>query len=231
MALLPSTIIRRAYVAIGAWQGTPAEINAQYNADTNFEQVVSESFPPQSMYDMLTGVENEIALAVSMNPENVLRPLIGDTVSVASGGVVFTTTDTGLPMIGVWGQIRDAATLLPLTQGMHEDEITAIVNGPTGLFKSSYRSYAARPPRVYATVPNIKIDCCGFSYAIRAAVIAANGPLLFQQLSEAYFTGLMTKLKNQDASYTSLSNEYQPQYAQWLAAQNPPTNLVEQSKA
>jgi hypothetical protein len=225
MALTPNIIIRAAYVRIGAWLGDSAQINAQYNSDTNFDQVVSESFPPQAMYDMLTAVENEIAKVVASNPDNVLRTTIGDTITVASGAQVPDISDGGAPVMGEWGQVRDADTGLPLTPGMHEDEIVTISNGPAGLFKSSYRSFAVRFPRIYATVANLEIDCCVFDYDQRAAAIAANQNLLFEQSSNAYFYGLMANLKNQDALYTSLSNEYVPLYAEWLKSQAPePSN-------
>ncbi len=226
MALTPNIIIRRCYVTIGAWMGNSPEINAQYNADTNFEQVVSESFPPQSMWDSLTMVENTIAVAVASNPDNVLRTTIGDTITTTSGSLVPDTSDGGSPVIGEWGQVRDADTGLPLTPGMHADEIIALSDGPTGLFKSTYRSYAVKFPRIYAvSATNLEIDCCVFDYDVRAAAIAANGNLLFEQSSDAYFFGLMANLKNQDAMYTSLSNDYVPMWAEWLKSQAPqPSN-------
>jgi hypothetical protein len=221
MSLTSSVIIRQAYIRIGAWLGTSAEINPQYNTDTNFEQVVSESFPPQSMWDMLTGVENEIATAVANDQDNVLRSVIQDIATVTSGNRVPSTGDGGGSIIGVWGQVRQAGTGIELTPGLHEDEIRAIVNGPTGLFKSTLYSYAFRPPRIYATVPSLVIDVCTFDYATRAAAIAANEALLFQQCQDAYFYGLMSNLSNEDSNYTALANMYKPLYAEWLAGQQP----------
>jgi hypothetical protein len=231
MSLLSSTIIRAAYVRIGSWQGNAQEINAQYNADTNFEQIVSESFPPQSMWDLLTETENEIASAVASNEANVLRSVLQDIATVSAGDRVPATGDGGGSIIGVWGQVRDSATGIELTPALHEDEIRTIVNGPTGLFKSSYYSYALRPPRIYPTVSEVKIDVCTFDYAVRAAAIAANGALLFPQCQGAYDSGLMSKLKNQDAAYTTLSNEYEKSYQLWLAAQQPPRDVVTEAAA
>lgn len=193
MSLLPSTIIRQAYVRIGSWQGDSQEINAQYNADTNFEQVVSESFPPQSMYDMLVGVESEMATAVSMNEDNVLRSTLQDLVTVTAGDRVPANADSGAKIIGVLGQVRQVSTGIDLTPALHEDEIRTIVNGPLGLFKSSYYSYALRPPRIYATVSDLIADCCSFDYDARKAAINANGALLFPESQNAYFDGLIDR--------------------------------------
>lgn len=232
MGLTPNIIIRRCYVTIGAWQGNPQEINAQYNADTNFEQVVSESFPPQAMCDMLVIVENAMCVAVASDPDNVLRTTIGDTITTTSGSQVSDISDGGKPVIGEWGQVRNADTGLPSTPGLHEDEVVAISNGPTGLFKSTYRSHAVRYPRIYATFTNIEIDCCVFDYDTRAAAIKANQALLFEQSEDAYFYGLMSNLRNQDPMYSELSAQYTPMWAAWLALQAPKANgLTEQAKA
>jgi hypothetical protein len=229
--LTPFLIIRQAYIRIGAWQGDSSEINAQYNADTNFEQVVSESFPPQSMYDMLTGVENEMATAVASNEDNVLRSVLQDIATVSAGARIPSTGDGDGSIIGVWGQVRDSVTGVELTPALHEDEIRTIVNGPTGLFKSSYYSYALRPPRIYPTVAEVEIDVCTFDYATRAAAISANEALLFQQCQNAYFDGLMSNLKNQDASYSELSKQHEPLYQAWLVAQRPIRDVAGEAAA
>jgi hypothetical protein len=233
VSLTSSVIIRSAYIRIGAWQGDSAEINAQYNADSNFEQIVSEAFPAQSMWDMLTGVENEIATAVAMNQDNTLRDNIFDIATVTSGGRIPSVGDSSssAKIIGVWGQVRQASTGIELTPGLHEDEIRAIVNGPTGLFKSTLYSYALRPPRIYSTVSDLQIDVCVFNYAARAAAIAANGALLFQMCQDAYFYGLMSNLSNEDANYTALASQYKPMYQEWLASQQPPRDVVAEAAA
>ncbi len=229
MALYPNIIIRQAYIRIGAWLGNSQELNAQYNADTNFEQIVSESFPAQSMFDMLTGVESEMAMAVSMNEDNTLRSTLQDLVTVTSGNRIPANADSGSKIIGVLGQVRQVSTGVDLTPALHEDEIRTIVNGPAGLFKSSYFSYALRPPRIYATVTDLIIDCCSFDYTARAAAINANEALLFPESQNAYFDGLMSSLQNQDASYTSLANQYTQPYQLWLAAQNPPRKVTQEA--
>lgn len=230
MPLTSSQIIRQCYVRIGAWRGDAQQINAQYNADTNFTQTISESFPPQSMWDMLTGVENEIATAVASNQDNVLRSVLQDIATVTSGNRIPSTGDGGGSIIGVWGQVRDSDTGIELTPALHEDEIRTIVNNG-GLFISSYFSYALRPPRIYATVSEVEIDVCTFNQATRATAIAADEALLFPMAQDAYFYGLMAGLKNQDAQYTELANQYAPMYAQWLTSQQPPRAVTTEAAA
>lgn len=216
--LQSSTIIRQAYIRIGAWQGNSQELNAQYNADTNFEQVVTEAFPPQSMWDMLTSVESEISTSVAFNGDSVLRRVLHDTVTVAAGGLIPVTGDGGGAIIGNWGDVRDSSTGEALTPNLHLDEVAAVVNGPTGLFKSTLHSYALKPPRMYPTVGSVVIDVCTFNYAVRATAIAADGNLLFQSCPNAYFSGLMSYLKNQNQLYTELSDKFVGPYQTWLAS-------------
>lgn len=231
MALTPNIIIRQAYIRIGAWLGDPTELNALYNADADFESIVSEAFPPQSMWDTLTGTENEMATAVASNEDNVLRSVLQDIATVTSGNRIPSTGDGGGSIIGVWGQVRQASTGIELTPGLHEDEVRAVVNGPSGLFKSTLYSYALRPPRIYATVSALEIDVCTFNYTVRAAAIAANGALLFQQCQNAYFYGLMANLTNEDQNYVGLANIYKPLYMEWLASQQPPRAVTTEAAA
>ena len=172
-----------------------------------------------------------MAAAVAMNQNNELRRLLRDTATTTSGGSIPITGDSGGRVIGELGQVFDADSGIELTPGLHEDEIRAIANGPTGLFKSSTYSYALRPGRIFATVPNLAIDVCVFDHTARAAAIAANGVLIFQQCPNAYLNGLMSYLKNQDASYTSLSNEYEKPYQLWLAAQQTGRDVVGEAQS
>lgn len=227
--LTSNVIIRQAYARIGAFTGDADAIATAYSGVLS--GLNTESFPLQAMYDSLAGVENEIATAVASNEDNVLRSVLQDIATVTSGNRIPSTGDAGGSIIGAWGQVREADTGIELTPGLHEDEIRAIVNGPTGLFKSTLYSYALRPPRIYATVTSLGIDVCTFDYDARVAAINANEALLFDQCQNAYFDGLMTSLKNEDASYTALSNEYMAPYQQWLAAQRPARPVVMESAA
>lgn len=230
--LTSNVIVRQAYARIGAFQGVAAEIATLYADDAALADANTESFPLQSMYDILTGIENEMGTAVASNEDNQLRAILQDIATVTSGNRVPSTGDGGGKIIGVWGQVRDADSGTELTPGLHQDEIRAIVNGPTGLFKSTLYSYAVRPPRIYATVPDLEIDVCVFNYVTRATAIGANGALLFQQCQNAYFHGLMSNLKNEDPTYTELSNQYVSMYEAWLTAQRPaPSNTSVEASA
>lgn len=229
MSLLPNTITRQCYARIGAFTGVADQIATAYTGVLS--GLNTESFPLQAMYDSLAGVENEMATAAGGSEDSVLRSVIQDTVTVASGARIPATGDGGGKIVGVWGQVIDADSGIELTPALHEDEIRAVVNGPIGLFKSTLYSYALRPPRIYATVTSLTIDCCTFNYATRTAAINANEALLFDQCQSAYFDGLMASLKNEDASYTELSNQYAPMYQQWLASFKSPRDVVAQAAA
>lgn len=229
MSLTSNIICRQAYVRIGAFSGDAGAIATAYTGSLSI--LNTESFPLQSMYDMLAGIEGEMATVASSNEDSVLRSVLQDVATVVSGARIPSVGDGGGNIIGVWGQVRDADSGIELTPGLHEDEIRTIVNGPTGLFKSTLYSYALRPPRIYATVPDLEIDCCTFDLTARQAAIDGNEELLFQQCQDAYFYGLMANLKNEDPSYTLLANDYVPLYEAWLVSQGKPIRAVAQEAA
>lgn len=217
MSLTSHVIIRQAYARIGAFSGTAAQIATAYIG--SLAALNTESFPLQSMYDGLTGIEGEIATAVGMNEDNPLRANISATVNIASGDVIPAAVGSA-KIIGVLGQVRDAVepyTLL--TPALHEDEIRAILQNPNGLFKTSYFSYALRLPRFFATVPNAIMDVCVFDDDARLSAISANGELLFPMCQNAYLDGLMSILKNEDPALTALSSQFEGPYREWLASQ------------
>lgn len=220
MSLLPYTIIRQAMIRLGAYQGLPADIATNY-ANTAFTDFETEVFPVQAMRDGLLGVEQEMAQAIAMNKDNVLRANIKDTVAVAYGAEIPSvgSGSSTAKIIGKWGQVRDADSGKLLVPGLREEEIRIMVDNPGGMFKTSFFGYALQPPRIYSTVANMLIDCCVYDYDARKTAIDANGALLFPFAQAAYFDGLMTTLKNEDATLTGLSSQFEKPYAEWLAAQ------------
>lgn len=229
MSLVPSIVIRQAYVRIGAYSGTAAEIDTAYSGGV--AGLNTESFPLQSMWDLLTATESEMANAVASNANNTLRSLLHGIVTVASGGVVSGSSDLGVPIIGVWGQVRDEDSGIELTPNLHEDEIRAL-NSSSSIFISNYFSYALRPPRIYATVDAVTIDVCTYDYTTRQDAIENDQALTFQTCEAAYFDGLMSRLKNEDERYTALSNQFAPSYQAWLEQQRIwPRDVVKEAAA
>ncbi len=207
-------------IRIGAYKGIPSEIVTNY-ANTGFTDFETEVFPPQVMRDALVAKEEEMAQAVSMNVDNTLRINIHDTVAVASGGLIPSvgSSSSTAKIIGKWGQVRDADTGKLLVPALREEEIRIMEDNPGGMFKTTFFGYALRPPRIYAiTATNLLIDVSIFDYDVRKAAIDANGALLFPMAASAYLDGLMTTLKNEDATLTGLSSQFEKPYSEWLAA-------------
>lgn len=221
MSLTPAMVIRRALLRIGAYRGDPAAIEASYIKTDPTDDAVSESFVPSAFTDELTSVEQEIAGAAASNKDQVWRGLIADvTASIANGGLIPTVgaSTATAKIIGEYGQVREAVTpFRPLTPDMTEADIRAFAENPGSMFISDVFSYSLRKPRLNHTRPNAIIDVCVFDYAARLAAITANEALLFQSAANAYFAGLMSLLKNTDATLTELSAVYEPRYRTWLA--------------
>lgn len=349
MPLLPNIIVRQCMVRIGAYLGIPTNIAGNYASNT-FTAFETESFPVQAMLDNLLGVEQEMAHAIALNQNNVLRANIKDQVVVVSGDEIpsFGSSSTTAKIIGEWGQVRTRpfaavaatasispgsggnpidgtvlflgptellvfvdtvvatppdvqiggntatsfqnltntinaltltyectavwtgavinltantagqggnalllssnsppyATVVPFSGGknavsggkllvpaLREEEISIIVDNPNGMFKSSFFAYALRPPRIYATVVDLEIDCCVYDYEARQLAINGNNDLLFPMCQSAYFDGLMSTLKNEDPVLTSLSDQYLAPYSQWLQAQQANRNVTTEAAA
>lgn len=232
MSLLPYTIAQQALIRIGAYKGLPTQIAANY-ANASFATFETEVFPLTALYASLTGVEQEMAQAVAMNQDNTLRANISDRVAVASGAEIpaVGSSSSTAKIIGVWGQVRNADTGKLLVPALREEEIRILVDNPGGMFKSSFFAYALRPPRIYATVTNLEIDCCVYDYDARKIAIDANEELLFPMAQAAYFDGLMSTLKNEDAALIGLSSQFEKPYAEWLAAQQGYRDVTTQAAA
>lgn len=220
--LLPSHIIRRCLIRIGAFQGQAPAIEISYVKADPTDDSVSQSFVPSSWHDELTTVEQEIAGAVSLDPDHPWRGILHDvTASIANGGRipdVGITTATA-KIIGEYGQVRDAVSpFRPLSPDMTEADIRARDQNPGTMYISDVFSYSLRKPRLNHTRTNAIIDVCVFDYDARLAAITANAALLFQSAGNAYFCGVMSLLKNTDANLSELSGLFQPRYEAWLRA-------------
>lgn len=231
MSLTSRDIAVQCLLRIGAFKGLPADIATNY-ANAAFTDFETESFPLVALYDNLLGVEQEMAQAVSMNQNNVLRANISDTVAVNSGDEIPSvgSSSSTAKIIGEWGQVRDAGSGKLLVPALREEEVRIIADN-SGIFTMNYFAYALRPPRIYATVSGLEIDVCVYDYDARKAVIDANGDLLFQMAQSAYFDGLMSTLKNEDTTLVALSDQFEKPYAEWLASQQAGRSVTQEAAA
>lgn len=220
--LLPSHIIRRCLIRLGAYQGQSAAVEASYIKANPADDSTSESFVPSSFTDELVTVEQEIAGAVALNTGHPWRNVLHDvTASIASGGVIPTVgvSSATAKIIGEYGEIRDAASpFRTLTPDLPEADIRALGQNPGTMFISDVFSYSLHKPRLNHTRANAIIDVCVFDYDVRLAAIAGNSALLFTEAANAYFSGVMSLLKNTDALLSELSGLFQPRYEAWLRA-------------
>jgi hypothetical protein len=220
MPLLPSYILRQAWIRIGAYQGQTAAIEASYVLSDPFTNSKNADFTKSAMLDQLVAVEQEMAGAVAGNTKHTWRKVIGDvTVPIASGDEIpaFSVGGTSRKIIGEYGQVRDSASLRPLVNDLSVGEIRAFRDNAT-VFKSDLFSCAFQKPRLWHTRTNALIDVCFYDFDARKAAIFADNELLFTAAENCYFSGLMSMLKNTDALLVELSKQYEPRYEAWLMA-------------
>jgi len=220
--LLPSYIMRQVWIRVGAYKGQAAAIEASYLLADPSTNSVSAAFTKSALLDGLVGIEQEMAGAISSDPDHPWQNIITDvTASIASGGRVPSVgiSTATAKIIGKYHAVRDAVSpFRTLTDDLTVADIRELSLNPATMFKSDIYSYALDRGRLHHTRTNATIDVSVYDYDARKAAIFADGELLFTEAQDCYFSGLMSLLMNTDALLTELSKLYAPRYQAWITA-------------
>lgn len=224
MALIPSIIYRQALLRIGAYRGQPADIEASYVESDPTSDSISESFVPTSFKDQVVAVEQEIAIAVSMADNHPWANLIGDiTAPIASGDLIPTagTSSANSQIIGKYRSVRDTeGPFRVLTKDLPISEIRSLdlsFSEFGAMYKSDFWAFEIEDGRLHHTRSLATVDVCVYDYVSRKTAIFNDAALIFQNAENAYFSGVMSMLKNTDATLAELAALYDPRYEAWLS--------------
>lgn len=147
-------------------------------------------------------VEEELAIAVSMNPLHPWRAKIADvTAAITNGSVIPQVGGAGAQIIGVNGAVNDATDGKPLTQSFALEEIRRLVDNPNAWRVVPVYAFVVVLPRIYHTRTSVKIDVCVYDVAAQKTAIAANAVTLFPDAEGAYVTALTAKMKDPSARF------------------------------
>jgi hypothetical protein len=125
---------------------------------------------------MLNGISKIVTNAANDGNHPYRPALISQTASLAYGGAVITNSSS-VPIIGVWGAVRDAATGQVLTKA-NLSQIRARVTNPSSMFKLPVYWWARDDVRVYHTVAGVIIDVVAYARPdTDALVLTGNMPL------------------------------------------------------
>jgi hypothetical protein len=225
MSLLPSQIVSRVALRIGAFLGIPATIDTSYA--NPFANMISAGVTPNSIRADILMIEQEMATIVAMNKLQPWRDLLADvTASIASGGLVPSTGSGGGKIIGRYGSVRDSSDLKWCTDKFTTEEIRRLIDNANSWRKLNLYAFALNPPRITHTRPSVIIDVCVFDFDARKTAIDADQALIFQSAADMYFFGCMSLLANTDAKLTELSSFYSKGYDLWRQALTTGVNEV-----
>ena len=172
--------------------------------------VAAQNAIPGSILDRLrvaaeavfSSVEEELAIAVAMNPQHPWRKNISDvTAAITNGALIPQTGAAGAQIIGVYGQVLDFTDGKALTNSFTLDEIRRLVENPNTWRIVPVYAYHIFPPRIYHTRTSVKIDVCVYDVAAQKAAIVADAVTLFPDAEGAYITAVVAKLKDPSARF------------------------------
>jgi hypothetical protein len=156
-------LVRQLAVSVNAITGaTAATLETSYSTvpltSANFQ---SSILPFTNIKDhCINGVSKIVSIAANDGNHPYRAALISQTDPLGYGDEV-TVDSSGVPIIGVWGAIRDDDTGEVLTRG-NLAQIRARVTNPNDLFLVDVYWWARDDVRIYHTVDNVVIDVVAF---------------------------------------------------------------------
>jgi hypothetical protein len=164
MSVTYNTVLRNIAIAVNALTGaTPATLQTTYATipltSANFQ---SSIFPFLALKDKMIDGEAELITTVASTGDHPYRSaLITQTANLPYGSLVKTNA-AGVPVIGIFGDVRDVATSQPLTKNELRQVQDRVVN-PGGMWLIPVWWYALSDRRLYHTVANAVVDVIAYT--------------------------------------------------------------------
>ncbi len=173
-----NTLLRQLSVSVNAVTGaTPALLEASYSTvpltSANFQ---SSILPFTNLKDhMVNGVFKIISLAANQGNHPYRAALISQTSALSDGDAV-TVNSASVPIIGVWGTVRDQDNNV-MTKG-NLSQIRARNLNPGTMFLVDTSLWARDDTRIYHTATTVTIDVVAQARPnVDALVLTATMPL------------------------------------------------------
>lgn len=147
-------------------------------------------------------IVEELAQSVAANLNHPWRSVIGSvTDTLADGALIPETDENDIPIIGLYGLVRDSEDGENLTDVFSASEIRRLNQNPGDWRKIPVYAFAIVKPRIYHTRTTVTIDVCVLDEAAIATAIAADQVPLFPDAEGAYVTALVNKLLTPAAKF------------------------------
>lgn len=171
------TIIRQAAVRISSIVGVTATAldSAYLTSPLTATQISSTDFTIGMQKDAVVNVVGRIIRTYASVPNHPFRAYnISQTANIAHKGVIPSTNSASVPIVGVYGAVRDASTGQELTEQPIQI-INTIVDDTDSFLKGEYYYFKQVSDRLWHTRTNVVMDVCTFSASNELTTIANNG--------------------------------------------------------
>lgn len=206
-------IIRQAAFRVTAVSGiTAAALEAAYTTSPlTTTQIGTTDFTYSMLKDALVGVVGRIIRTYASVPGHPFRDFnISQTANIAHKGLIPSTNSLSVPIVGVYGAVRDSSTGEALTEQPLQI-IKTIVDDTDGFLKGEYYFFKIVSDRLFHTRTNVVIDVCTFSASDQLTAITNNGDApLPDALLDVAVAGLVAALVVDDefVNQASLFSNY-----------------------
>lgn len=220
---VPYRFIQRALaVRINAITGTTtAQLEAAYTTSPlTSTQVGSPIFSFTPIIDLVMIAEGRFVTAIANSAHPDRSYLRGLTSGVANEAAIPIVTSGGVPVVGVPGNVYDAADRTPCVRRPLSEVITRSRNSGS-FFRNETYWYAFNGRTAYHTRTSVIIEVCAYSEAAQRAVLVANGNMLLPDNLEGALVDEGLRQAFRDDEFTLQANQIGQVADKWLEIYRP----------
>lgn len=180
----------------------------------------SSIFPFNAIRDAIIECEGKLATVISLSTNKTLRAFISSFTSPLNSGDPLPSLDVnGVPIVGNFGAVRDAANQLIVCKRHPVAEVERRnLGAASGLWLLSGAMFALASNTILHTQDSVILECCVYSATTQTDTFDANGPILLpDSLAEAYIQGACAMLVRDD-EFTQQAQQYAAYFATTLAS-------------
>lgn len=211
-------VLRQGAVAVNAVTGaTAALLESSYSTvpltSANFQ---SSILPFTNLKDhMVNGIAKIITVVANTGNHPYRSALISQTAALAYGDEVITDS-ANVPVVGVWGAVRDGDTNEILTKA-NLSQIRARVANPNTMFIIDVFWWARDDVRVYHTVDNVIIDVVAYERPDVAALDLTSDIPLPDDAVPACVQAMLEECIRDD-EFMAQGARFGDQFTRWVGA-------------
>ena len=164
MAVTYNTLLREIALAVNALTGaTPAQLQSIYSTvPLTAGNFTSSIFPFLGLVDKMLDGEAEVIRVAANTGNHPYRPFLISQTSALAYGATVSTNSAGTPVIGVWGDVREASSGQPLTKNELRQIQDRVIN-PNDMWLIPVWWYCRSDAKIYHTVTAAIIDVVAYA--------------------------------------------------------------------